>query len=158
MGIRSQAVLLGILGLGLAGCCDEEGRRRAGAVGTVIEAPGMGAAVTDASVAGMSLAHASIDGLVIQPKVLRVNCSGAAGASAEVEVNWTSDIPGLAFVQITVGSLTQAPKVWVEGGGAGSETTGAWINDGSVLTLLDGTGRTLGTVRAMSTACAPTGG
>lgn len=118
----------------------------------------MGTAVTDATVAGMSLTHASIEGVVILPKVVRVNCSGAAGASAELQVNWTSDIVGLSFVQIMVGSLTQAQKVWVEGGGAGSETTGAWINDGTVLTFLDGTGRTLGTVRATSTACAPARG
>ncbi len=153
MGIQSRALLAGVLALALTACCDEAGRRRAGAVGTTSEAPGMQAAVTDASVAGLNLVHASVAGMVVEPRVLKLDCSGAAGASAEVQVAWKSEVPNVAFVQITVGSLTQTPKIWVEGTAAGTEVTGPWINDGSVLTFGDGNGNTLATVRAVATAC-----
>ena len=154
MWIQSRVLLFCALVLLAAGCCDEAGRRRAGAAGTPPGAPSMQAEVTDASVAGMSLIRSSIEGMMVQPKVLRLDCSGATGSLAEVQVAWKSDVPAANFVQITVGSTTQAPKVWVEGGAAGTEVTGPWVNDGSVLALNDGNGRTLAVIRAVSTACA----
>lgn len=153
MRTQSRALWVCALVLTLVGCCDEAGRRRAGAAGTAPEVPGMQAAVTDASVAGMSLVHASVQGMVVQPKIVKLDCRGAAGSSAEVQVVWASEVAGVSFVKTTVGSLTQAPKVWVEGGAAGNEVTGPWINDGSELTLSDGNGRILATIRAVATAC-----
>ncbi|MEN5207886.1 hypothetical protein ABE493_07170 [Stenotrophomonas terrae] len=153
MWTQSRALLVCALVLTLVGCCDEAGRRRAGAVGTAPELPGMQAAVTEASVVGMSLVHASVEGMVVEPKILKLDCNGAAGSSAEVQVVWRSEVAGASFVKITVGSLTQTPKLWVEGGAAGTEVTGPWINDGSELTLSDGSGRILATIRAEATAC-----
>lgn len=153
MWIQSRALAACMLALAVAGCCDEAGRRRAGAAGTTADAPGMQPAVADSSVTGMTLEHASVEGMTVQPKILKLNCSGAAGAAAEVQVEWKSAVPGAAFVKITVGSLTQTPKVWVEGAAAGSETTGPWINDGSVLTLSDGNDHTLATIKATATSC-----
>ncbi|MCX2893839.1 hypothetical protein ORG27_09645 [Stenotrophomonas lactitubi] len=142
-----------LLGLALAGCCDEEGRRRAGAQGTSTMPAEMGASVTDASVPGLTLTHASVEGITLQAHVNKLKCRAGRGAAAEVQVQWSSALPGLTFVQITAGSRTQVAKLWVEGGANGTETTGPWFEDGGELTLLDGTDRVIGVVRASATEC-----
>ena len=153
MRLYSQVVALSLLAMLLVGCCDEEGRRRAGALGTSTMPAELGEAITDTSVPGFSLTRASIEGMTLEPTVMRVSCGNGLGAVAEVRLNWTSTVQGLTFVQITAGSRTQVAKLWVEGGSSGSETTGPWIQDGGELTLLDGTDRVLGVVRASATAC-----
>ncbi len=153
MRVFSRLIPVCLLAAAVVGCCDEEGRRRAGAQGTSTMPAELGASQTDASVAGMSVTHASVTGVTLTPSVTKVSCRAGRGAAAEVQVNWSSTLPGLTFVQITAGSRTQVAKLWVEGGATGSERTGPWIEDGGELTLLDGTDRVIGVVRATATAC-----
>ncbi|WP_188248459.1 hypothetical protein [Stenotrophomonas maltophilia] len=153
MGLFHRSALACALLVVLVGCCDEAGRRRAGAIGTDDTPADLGKLVADATVPGMTLEHASIEGMSLEAKVVALTCRNGSGVSSQVRVNWHSELPALTFIQITVGSRTQVAKIWVEGGASGSETTGPWIENGAELTLLNASGKVLGIVRAAATEC-----
>lgn len=92
------------------------------------------------------------EGVALKPEVVQASCS--AGANATVRITWS--VPGVGFVRVSAGDASGF-KVWTEGGGEGTGTTGDWVRDGTTFRFEDpASGLVLGHVRAIGLPC--TGG
>lgn len=148
-------LLAGVAGVLLAGCCDkavveaclaDRARDSAAALAQ--------AAVVNAPGEALELSGSHVDGVELDATVVDAACREGRGTAATVEVTWKVRKPGVQAVRILVGSGEQADKTWVEAGASGTQRTGPWIGDGSLLRMEAlATRESLALVRVKSRPC-----
>ena len=72
---------------------------------------------------------------------------------AATRVSWDVTGLGLNYVDIEVANLGEAPKFWIAGAAKGTETSGAWAQDGYTVTLKAKNGVVLARRTMTTTPC-----
>lgn len=101
-----------------------------------------------ACLAGAGCARQGVE-FRLEPAVVR-----ACELPVATRVSWDVTRLGLQHVDIEVANLGEAPKAWTNGGAKGSETSGAWAQDGYTVILKSRNGVELAR-RTMTTVACP---
>ena len=166
---RSAARLFALVwaSLLLAACCSEKSpavqqQANAAAAAGAAAATGIPASVATPATATpdasgqpqlMTFETMARDGVNLTAELVSASCEGDVASGAVVRLGWTSTVPGINGIRVSVVD-DKGAKVWAEGGISGNETTGAWVKDGLTFRFEDKANRaSLGEVRAVSGRC-----
>ena len=120
---------------------------------TPAAAPAQAASAGSGAAATLRAADSADSAVLSISFVEKPSC--ASGEAATITAKWDVHPLGASSVAVYVESPTNPPKLWIEAGASGEETTGKWIQANTRLTVQDrASGKVLAT-RLLETPCTP---